>query len=123
MDERVALHHPAPLREFFAIVLGTNEIASAIAACLAQEGFGIALSHDPFPPVIRRGMAFYDALFDDRAEIDGVTGKRADEAVELLDVLSKPNHVAVTTRQVNDLITLRTTDAIVDARMQKHRHA
>jgi len=121
MDERIALHHPAPLRGLFAIVLGTNEIASAIAARLAQEGFGIALSHDPFPPVIRRGMAFHDALFDDCAEIDGVIGKRADDALELLDVLSRPSHVAVTTRQVNDLITLRTTDAIVDARMQKHR--
>src|SRR5271165_1229167 len=45
------------------IVLVTNEIASATAVRLTWEGHGVILSHDPFPPVIRRGMAFHDALF------------------------------------------------------------
>lgn len=105
----------------FAIILGTNEIASAIAVRLSWERFRVVLSHDPFPPVIRRGMAFHDALYDDRAEVDGITGQRAESAIEIADVLTTTGHVAVTRRELTDLITLRTPALIVDARMQKHR--
>lgn len=62
----------------FAIIVGANEIASAISVRLSWERFRVVLSHDPFPPVIRRGMAFHDALYDDRAVVDGILGKRAD---------------------------------------------
>jgi xanthine dehydrogenase accessory factor len=121
MHQLSSIHFMSHPRDRFAIVLGTNEIASAVAVRLAWEGFCVALSHDPFPPVIRRGMAFHDALYDDRTEVDGILGLRADSALELLDVFSKAKHVAVTTSQITDLITLRTPEAIVDARMQKHR--
>ena len=67
----------APSAQPFAVILGTNEIASAVAVKLRKARFGVILSHDPYPPVIRRGMAFYDALFDDRAVIDGVEGTYA----------------------------------------------
>ena len=63
----------------FAIILGTNEIASAVAVKLRKAHFNVILSHDPYPPVIRRGMAFYDALFDDCAVIDGIEGQRAEK--------------------------------------------
>lgn len=105
----------------FAIILGANEIASAIAVRLSWERFRVVLSHDPFPPVIRRGMAFHDALYDDRAEVDGITGQRAETAIEIVDVLTTPGRVAVTRRELTDLITLRTPTLVVDARMQKHR--
>ena len=63
------------LRAPLAVVLGTNEIASAVAVKLRKAHFSVILSHDPYPPVIRRGMAFYDALFEDVAIIHGVTGR------------------------------------------------
>jgi hypothetical protein len=49
----------------FAVILGTNEIASAVAVYLHRAGYRVVLSHDPVPPVIRRKMAFHDALFDE----------------------------------------------------------
>lgn len=105
----------------YAIILGTNEIASAIAVRLCWERFRVVMSHDPFPPVIRRGMAFHDALYEDRAEVDGIVGQRAESALELVDALAAPGQVAVTHLQLTDLITLRPPTIIVDARMQKHR--
>jgi xanthine dehydrogenase accessory factor len=105
----------------YAIVLGTNEIASAIAVRLCWERFRVVLSHDPFPPVIRRGMAFHDALFDDRAAVDGVVGQRAESALDIVDALAARACVAVTHLQLTDLITLRSPSVIVDARIQKHR--
>lgn len=107
--------------ENFATVLGTNEIASAIAVRLCWKRFRVVMSHDPFPPVIRRGMAFHDALYDDRAEVDGIVAQRAETTMEIVDALADPGNVVVTHRQLTDIITLKSPAVIVDARMQKSR--
>jgi hypothetical protein len=104
-----------------AIVLGTNEIASAVAVKLRKAQFNVILSHDPYPPVIRRGMAFYDALFDDRAVIDGVLGQRVETAIEIAEIIADENCVAVTPLQLSDLLALRRIPVLIDARMQKRR--
>jgi hypothetical protein len=102
-----------------AIILGTNEIASAVAVRLRKAHFGVILSHDAYPPVIRRGMAFYDALFGDRPTIDGVEGRLAENAMDLVDIVGDDNGVAVTPMQLSDLLALRRIPVLVDARMQK----
>lgn len=104
-----------------AIVLGTNEIASAVAVKLRKARYGVILSHDPFPPVIRRGMAFYDALFDDAAILDGISGRRAESAMDIAEIVGADTCVAVTPLQLSDLLALRRIAVLVDARMQKHR--
>jgi xanthine dehydrogenase accessory factor len=101
--------------------LGANEIASAVAARLTREGYRVVLSHDPYPPVIRRGMSFHDALFQDRAEVDGIQGYRGETALEIVRVLTVTGVVAVTSLQLTDLLALRTPDVLIDARMQKNR--
>ncbi|KAF2990241.1 xanthine dehydrogenase [Methylocystis sp. MJC1] len=118
LQPRGFLHNQA---DPYAIILGTNEIASAIAVRLCWERFRVVLSHDPFPPVIRRGMAFHDALFDDQVAVDGVVGQRAETALEIIDALALRGRVAVTHLQLTDLITLRAPVAVIDARLQKHR--
>jgi xanthine dehydrogenase accessory factor len=109
-----------PFRHF-AVVLGTNEIASAVAVHLHRAGWDVVLSHDPHPPVIRRMMAFHDALFGDPTELEGIVGERADTGIEVLATLAKPNRVAVTGLGLTDLLVIRRLDALIDARMQKYR--
>lgn len=121
MDGYSSINALMRMSDRFAIVLGTNEIASAIAVRLAWEGFYVVLSHDPFPPVIRRGMAFHDALFEDRAEVDGIIGQRADSILELMNVFADRKRVAVTPLHATDLLILQRPVAIIDARMQKYR--
>jgi hypothetical protein len=104
-----------------AVVMGTNEIASAVAVALNRSGYAVVLSHDPSPPVIRRGMAFYDALFGDPCEIGGVMGERAESLLEIADVLTRRERVAVTPLTLTDLLALRAADVLVEARMQKQR--
>ena len=79
----------------FAVILGTNEIASAIAVFLNRNGWGVVLSHDPSPPVFRRGMSFHDALFGDRAAIEEIVAQRAENGVEVLSALAEVNAVVV----------------------------
>ena len=105
----------------FEVILGTNEIASAAAVRLSRDGYRVLMCHDPFPPVIRRGMAFYDVLFDDQVEIDGVPGRRAGTTLEIGEALASGASIAVTELQLSDVIPLRVPDILVDARIQKHR--
>ena len=102
-----------------AVILGTNEIASAVAVQLALRHHRVILCHDPFPPVIRRGMAFHDALFKDRIEVDGITGVSAETATEISSIMAIPRQVAVTLPLV-ELMAMLKFDALVDARMQKY---
>lgn len=121
MQEHSARGFLTSTADRFAIVLGTNEIASAIAVRLCWEGFRIVMSHDSFPPVIRRAMAFHDALYDDHAEVDGVVARRADSATEIAEALAERGKVVVTHRTLTDIVTLKSPAVIVDARMQKSR--
>jgi xanthine dehydrogenase accessory factor len=104
-----------------AVVMGTNEIASAVAVSLVRAGYPTVLSHDPYPPVIRRGMAFHDALYDDYVELGGIVGRRAESLLEIASVLARKKSVAVSPLSLTDLLALRVADVLVDARMQKHR--
>jgi xanthine dehydrogenase accessory factor len=104
----------------FAVILGTNEIASAVAVLLRRNGYGVVLTHDPLPPVIRRKMAFHDALFDEAVSVAGVAAQRADSGLEIRAGLSRVPGVIVTELGLLDLIVLRGLDVLVDARMQKY---
>src|ERR1700755_1682373 len=98
----------------FAVILGTNEIASAIAVGLHRKGFRIVLSHDPAPPVIRRKMAFHDALFDDAVTVDGIAARRADTGIEIRSLLDTDDAIIITELGLLDLIVVRTLDLLVD---------
>ncbi len=105
----------------FAIVFGTAEIASAVAVRLCCAGYLVAMSHDPYPPAIRRGMSFHDAMFGDAASIEGVHGERAESAIEIASVVARRRSVAVSPLHLTDMLAIRSPDVLVDARMQKHR--
>lgn len=107
-------------RAAFATILGTNEIASAVAVELHRAGYGVVLSHDPMPPVIRRKMAFHDALYEDAVHVDGVRAVRVDTGVDVRAGIARRD-VMVTSLGLLDLIVLGTIDVLVDARMNKYQ--
>lgn len=109
------------LRLPLAVILGTNEIASAVAVHLHRSSHNVVLSHDPMPPVIRRKMAFHDTLFDDAGAVAGVTAKRADTSVDIRAGLRNGPAVTVTALGLLDLIVIQSLDILVDARMQKYQ--
>lgn len=109
----------------FAMILGTNEIASAIAVQLARGGTRVVLSYDPDPPVIRRRMAFHDALFAGVAQVEDIVGERLDDAMQVLRALrgddSRRRRVIVSRLGLVDLMPIRRIDVLIDARLQKRR--
>jgi len=103
----------------YTVILGTNEIASAVAVRLHRDGCRVVMSHDPLIPVIRRKMAFHDALFGDVVTVDGIPARRADSGVEIY--ASQTPDVLITELGLLDLIVIQSIDILVDARMQKYR--
>jgi hypothetical protein len=102
------------------VILGTNEIASAVAVHLRRAGWDVILCYDSFPPVVRRGMAFHDVLFGDDRTIEGIGGVRAETAHDIAAALADPEHVAVTALSHGEVLALHSADVLLDARMQKH---
>jgi len=104
----------------FAVILGTNEIASAVAVQLHRNNFRTVLSHDPQPPVMRRKMAFHDALYDDSVAVEGIGARRGDTGLEIRTSLADGSGVTVTELGLLDLIVIQAIDVLIDARMQKY---
>ena len=116
------MHQTDDLRTgLFAIILGTNEVASAIAVHLSHAGYCVLLSHDPHPPVIRRKMAFHDALFADTAQVEDVACERADGAMQVLKACRTRGRVLVSWLGLLDLLPIHPIDVLIDARLQKRR--
>ena len=85
-------------------------------------GWTTLLSHDPDPPVIRRSMAFHDALFGEHAEVDGVIGESA-ETFRNIALLLGQGHVVITRLRPPDLTPLSEIGVLIDGRMQKRAAA
>lgn len=120
MHRSIGIAQKLPARQRLAVVLGTNEIASAVAVFLRKSGWTVIMSHDPMPPVLRRGMAFHDALFGDPAQLEGISAERIDFIMEAFKVFTMPDRVAITWLGLTELLVLGSIDLLIDARMQKY---
>ncbi|WP_051356362.1 hypothetical protein [Azorhizobium doebereinerae] len=103
-----------------AIVLGTNEIASAIGVHLHRARYRVILSHDAALPVIRRSMAFHDALWGDPASVDGVAAEPVERVWEIFSVLAGGERLAITRMGLVDLMVIAPFALLVDARLNKY---
>ena len=105
-----------------ALVLGTGDIASAIAHLLFTNGWGVAMLRDPSTPVLRRGMAFDDALEDGAAELDGVMARRASTPDQLRTLAGLRREVVLANLDPGGVAVICAvfTTMLVDARMRKY---
>ena len=107
-------------RNKLAVVMGVNEIASAVALWLHRAGYRAILTHDPDGVVIRRRMAFHDALFGDVEPLEGVTPGVIENGLDLLRAHAAGG-VHVTRLGLSDLLAVGHFQVLVDARMQKYK--
>lgn len=105
-----------------ALILGTGDIASAIGRELFKAGCGVLMLRDAAVPVLRRGMAFDDALEDGVAELEGVWAVRA-PGPEMVAALVRGREAVVLARL--DLAVVAAgwhgvLDVLIDARVRKY---
>lgn len=103
-----------------AVVLGLNEVATAVAIALHHYGYSIIMSHDPDPPVMRRGMSYFDALFHDLVTVEGVEAVCVEDTLAVRAQAARHDKIAVTRLGLMELLTIGGIELLVDARMQKH---
>ncbi|WP_395666844.1 hypothetical protein [Methylocella sp.] len=98
------------------LVLGMDELASAVARKLHLAGHAVAI-HQPSPPqTIRRRMSFADAWFDGAYAFEGVEARRADKTRDFLASLKSGVAVPILWHAFDDVSTRWPWDIIVDAR-------
>ena len=100
-----------------ALVKGAGDLATGVALRLVRGGYAVVMTETVQPTVVRRKVALADAVYEGRAEVEGLEAVLALEAdvVELLDrgvvpVLVDPEALAV--RRLRP-------DLVVDAIMAK----
>ncbi len=100
------------------LVLGMDELASAVARKLHLAGHAVAI-HQPTPPrTIRRRMAFADAWTDGSCAFEGVEAHRADKSKDFLAALRSGAFIPVLRHPFEDVTTRWPWDVIVDARTE-----
>jgi xanthine dehydrogenase accessory factor len=101
------------------VVLGGNDVASAIAHRLHSARYPVLIVESPQPLTVRRGMAYASAIYDGKVTLDGVTAQHARTPADAEALLRR--HAAIPVMGISDpavLFTLCPT-VIVDARLRK----
>lgn len=102
------------------IVLGTDDVASAIAHALHLDGIRVLLARDSSVPVLRRAMAFDDALEHGSVIFAGVRARAAEGLLQVMQVwCDDPAAIPVTRLELDDLLCLASAGGVVDARLRR----
>jgi xanthine dehydrogenase accessory factor len=98
------------------LVLGMDELASAIARKLHLDGHGVALHQSAPPDTIRRRMAFSDAWYEGSATFEGVEARRSEKAKDFLTALRGGQFIPILWHSFEDATERWPWDVLVDAR-------
>jgi xanthine dehydrogenase accessory factor len=101
------------------LICGCGDVGSAVAHVLFKEHHHVVLCDDAAPTHTRRGMAFTDAYFDGKAELENVLAKRSALGEHLQSMLVCGRAIPALTSDWHDIIEASPVDVIVDAGMKK----
>lgn len=109
---------PTPHRLLVAIK-GGGDLASAVAHRLFRDGRAVVIGEDPEPRVVRRRMAFAQAVFDGEATVEGVRAVRTDAGPAFARLLQSRKAIPVLVDPGGASIRGLKPTVLVDARMRK----
>lgn len=98
------------------LVLGMDELASAIARKLHLDGHGVAMNQPTPPTTIRRRMAFSDGWFEGSATFEGVEARRSEKAKDFLSGLRGGQYIPILSNNFEEAADRWPWDVIVDPR-------
>jgi xanthine dehydrogenase accessory factor len=103
-----------------AIVLGCNDVGSAVACALHASGWSVVLVDDADPPWHRRGMAFTNAWYIGNAELDGAGACFCASLKSIPSVLAH-GMIAATTWSWGSVADALHAEVLVDAGRSRRR--
>jgi xanthine dehydrogenase accessory factor len=103
-----------------AIVLGCNDVGSAVACALHGAGWSVVIIDDADPPWHRRGMAFTNAWYIGNAELDGAGACFCASLKSIPSVLAH-RMIAATTWSWGSVADALHPEVLVDAGRSRRR--
>lgn len=102
------------------LIRGCGDVGSAVAYALFKQHHHVVLCDDAAPTHTRRGMAFTDAYFDGKAELENVFAKRSAPGEHVQSMLACGRAIPALASHWRNVVDELHVDVIVDARMKKH---
>lgn len=102
------------------LILGGGDLASGVAAVLHRNGWQVVISELPEPLVVRRKVAFAEAVWETHHTVEGIESvlARTDDEVESLLLAGKIAVIVDPDAKIAQQFEFR---AVVDARMLKQK--
>jgi xanthine dehydrogenase accessory factor len=101
------------------LVRGVGDVGSAVAHALFRAGIKVVVHDVARPAHTRRGMAFTDAMFSGKAQLDGVYAKRSRQPEHLRCMVDCGRAIPVMAGEIDDVVSAVNPDVVIDARMRK----
>ncbi len=70
-----------------ALIKGAGDLATGVAVRLVRAGFAVVMTELDNPTVVRRTVAFAEAMYKGRVSVEGITAVRADDVSEIVPLL------------------------------------
>lgn len=100
------------------VIRGGGDLASGVAACLYEAGFGVVVTELAQPLVVRRAVSFAEAVYEGTCTVEGITGRLVNDAGQAGTLVSA-REIAVLVDPECACVASLNPIAIVDARMLK----
>jgi len=101
------------------IIRGGGDIGTGVACRLCRSGFKVVITEMEKPLVIRRTVAFAQAVYEGRTTVEGLTAIKAGETKEIGAILND-GHVPVIIDPACTLAREINAKVVVDATLAKH---
>jgi len=100
------------------VIKGAGDLASGVAHRLKKSGFQVVMTEIEQPTVIRRPVAFANAVFEGKAEIEGVMGVKVETVEQAERELGRGNIPVIIDPAAHIIRKLR-PEVVVDAIIAK----
>jgi xanthine dehydrogenase accessory factor len=100
------------------VIKGAGDLATGVAHRLRQAGFDVILLELPQPLVVRRTVAFADAVYAGAATVEGVTARLCEPGAVVAQLLSR-GEIPVLVDPRGEQVAEQRPDILIDAIMAK----
>jgi xanthine dehydrogenase accessory factor len=111
--------HSFPAERPLVLIKGAGDLATGVALRLYRSGFAVVMTEIAYPTVVRRTVAFAEAVFEGHAVVEGVEGVLAGDAAHVRRLLAQGAVAVIVDPEATVRQELRPTllvDAIVAKR-------
>jgi len=105
--------------ELVVLIRGAGEVASGVTHRLYQSHFKICLTEIPHPLAVRREVAFSEAIYEGKKEVEGIRAQLISRPEEIESVWQKGNIPILVDPDGKKTKTFLKPDVLVDAIMAK----